>query len=114
MDIGCTYPRVDCFALAIAAEVGLKVRRELISDGSLWHPRRALGRSVRKALSSDNALMRKVCGKGCGQERRDRVNDWQYEAGAAILIRPCRQHCSEQVISIDSHSCLVHPSERVA
>jgi hypothetical protein len=31
-DIRCTYPRVDCFALAIAAKVGLKVRRELISD----------------------------------------------------------------------------------
>jgi hypothetical protein len=58
--------------------------------------------------------VRKPCGKGCGQERRDRVNDWQYEAGAAILIRLCRQHCSEQVISIDSHACPAHPSAQVA
>jgi hypothetical protein len=49
-------------------------------------------------------------GTGCWQERRDRVNDWQYEAGAAILIRPCRQHCSKLAISIDNHSCPVHPS----
>ena len=44
MDIGCTYPSVDCFALAIAAEVGLKVMRELISSAlfeerDLWRPR---------------------------------------------------------------------------
>ena len=62
---------------------------------------------MRKALSGDNVRLRKLGGKGCGKERRDRVNDWQYEAGAAILIRPCRQHCSEQAISIDSHGCPV-------
>jgi hypothetical protein len=63
---------------------------------------------VRKALSGDNVRVRKMSGKDCGQERRDRVNDWQYEAGAAILIRPCREHRSEQVISIGSHTCPVH------
>jgi hypothetical protein len=69
---------------------------------------------VRKALSGDNVRMRKLGGKGCGKERRDRVNDWQYEAGAAILIRSCREHHSEQVISIGSHACPVHFSAQVA
>jgi hypothetical protein len=43
MDIEWTYPSVDCFALAIAAEVGLKVMKELISgalleESGLWRP----------------------------------------------------------------------------